>query len=225
MKHIILLSILLLIFSSCKRIKKDANETTKQVADSGVVVQSETNEMEKLREDSLQLEQARQDSINALNEKKQAVYDQMVGIIKKEGARLKADGGEPEYLEYFTSDLDNDGFPELWIADNSIHANAFTKVYAMQSDGKVKHIGDPGAYGIYHKGKGYLKFEYMHQGGWIIIKYTVKNGKLIKKIIDEGSEWDIEDPAYREMPEVKEPEIKPIAVSNLKPLRQSFHFE
>lgn len=226
MKNIIFLSILILFFSSCRHIKQDDKETIKLVVDSDseVIEQAETIQMEKLREDSLQLERVRQDSITALNETKQAVYDQMVKIMKKEAAQLKKQGGEPAYLEYFTSDLDNDGIPELWIADNSIHINAFTKAYALQSDGKVKHIGNPWAYGSYHRGKGYLKFGFMHQGSWVIVKYTIKNGKLIEKVIDEGSEWE-EGPDYREMPNIKEPVINPINASNLKPLRQSFHFD
>ena len=170
-------------------------------------------------------EQARLDSIASENERKQDIFDQMMEIIEMEKKALMADGGDPRYMEYFTSDLDEDGIPELWITDNEIHNTAFTKIYALQADGKVRHIGNPGAYGTYHKGSNYLKYEYMHQGWWIIIKYTLKNGKLIEKTVDEGSFFDPDDPSSKDMPEIKEPKIRSINISNFKPLRESFYMD
>lgn len=227
MKRILLGIVALFLLMSCtgKNGSKKINEESNRKADSIAALEKKRAELEQARLDSIHQESLRQDSIEAEKEKKEDIYNQMIQIINKEKMALKADGGDPKYMEYFTSDLDKDGIPELWIADNSIHAYAFTKLYALKSDGKVKHIGDPAAYGEYHKGSNYLKFESMHQGGWIIIKYTLKNGKLIEKVLDEGSMWDENDPDYREMPKIKEPTIRPVNISNLAPLRKSFNMD
>lgn len=215
---IILLTVSILVLVGCTgRSFQKEQEDSIRIADSIANVEAERKAT---------LRQARLDSIAAENDKLQEALNQMLEIlsnsknraIRKHGKFLK-ETGYLSRINYFTTDCNEDGIPELWIIGPGgiIGECSPVEVFHLNEEGKVEQIGDfciDGGFSI-KNGTVYSlsMFGTDESAPWCLEKYSIKNNKVVTSIIEEGVD-DAEDPDYKPMPSFRYVKTHPISDSS-----------
>lgn len=181
-----------------------------------------------------QIDQARQDSIEADNRKKQEALDQMLNILANLPNKARQKYKDYSFtindyiksLEYFTSDYDKDGIPELWIQGGMYFAECSpVEVYKLNSKGKVVMIKEFCLDGGFYMKNGIVYSLDMYGTGddadWALVKYNFKGDKLTETEFDGGN-ISPEEPNYKPTPSIKY--IKQYPITNTSHLKQSFKF-
>ncbi|MCH5318206.1 MAG: hypothetical protein J1E38_00680 [Paramuribaculum sp.] len=179
--------------------------------------------LEQIRQDSIaaveaelaRLEQLRQDSI-AKEEKRKAlmtdIYNKMAPVIS---AAKKKEGS---WGAYFTTDLDEDGIPELWVKTGTCNADAIWSIYIF-NEGQLKKIKEI-AYAfdsvLYKDAKGIIEM-FAKQGYTIWTLYTLADGNMKwKKIFEEN----LYETGRGDYPTPKCPKVREFKLNNLEPLKK-----
>lgn len=124
---------------------------------------------------------------------KNKLLDSYMSILHKNGKE-----------SYFLTDLDKDGFCELWITDTEKAVNEtydasyeygvwVWNIYGMDADGSAKLIGKTDTSYTNHSVNcfdDYVLIGDNYRGGMGIDKYSLSNGKIISKMVFEGNSFD-----------------------------------
>lgn len=121
------------------------------------------------------------------------------------------------FTGYFLTDLDNDGFSELWVKSGNNRQNSRLQLFYPQPDGSLKVSTITAEPGNYYKGDDYL-IQVVTSGPGVIncnmLRITNK-GELDVENIMEIDKYENPD---KEIPKFKEKQIRDISLRNLTPL-------
>lgn len=238
MKQLIIITSLILLLGiySCKKERiesPDKNKAKEAMLDS---IKIEEQKLLELHKEKAQKDSLFQDSINRGKEHqeiKREIFNQMVKTIntrKKNVEKEQHELGVGSIIDkdgnyYFTTDLNSDGIPELWIVTGTCDAYSNLGVYyADYGNKKLKNIGPGedtgGAWNCsFYKGQDYIIEDYCHQYEEIS-KVTLSSGKLKYKTIYSMSFDGEEKGNYK----ITEPAVKSSSLYDLSLLEQSFNF-
>ena len=219
MRKILLFLSAIVLIGGCRKHESTENESMETVVmtdsseelklDSSDAVQSVT------QDDSLTSIQDSESEIQEKEDLKENIKKEMLSILKKEKS-VTSSGGDNSCLEYFCTDFDKDGIPELWIEDFcGAHYECELRVYSAGKNGKIIKDKSGADYKIF-KGKNYLVVSFEAGGGQEIFKYTLSNGKIKSKMIGEGG-YEVEFKT-----DFKEPPVKTTKLSDTSLLLSYF---
>lgn len=238
MKQLIIL-LSLILFLGIYSCNQERGETTNENNTKDAIIDSikiEEQKLLELRKEKAQKDSLLQDSINREKrheEIKREIFNQMVKVInirKKNVEKEQQDFGMGSSIDklgnyYFTTDLNSDGIPELWIVTGTCAAYSNLGIYyADYENKKLKNIGPGEDTGggwncSFYKGQNYIIEDYCHQYEEIS-KVTLSNGKLKYKIIYSRTFDGEEKGNYK----INEPEVNSSSIYDLSLLEQSFNF-
>lgn len=179
--------------------------------------------------DSAEISSNVENSEDSNTGKKEEVMNQMVDLLQNANSRVEVlrNARRPR-VAYFVTDLDGDGYPELWISsqdedDDKIVMGMYpfeTEVFTLQPDGSVKNMMDEN---INNLGYGFLDGDLIGasdtHGGWTYSKITYNDNKFHSQVISEGSDFDGDErPAKLERIKY----FDWVDASNLEPLKSAF---
>lgn len=158
------------------------------------------------RENALAAEQARQDSIASVHENIKQLYKSRINEFKR-----TEEGKDGEYSLF---DITGDGVPELWTESNLGAGNMYVYTY---SDGSLKKIyTGNGGHAQYYTGKGYAKVAVSYMGYGELSKLTYRNGRIVEQTLYKEESMDAV------VPDVSEPEMRSYPLTNLRPVESMF---
>ena len=159
----------------------------------------------------------REDSI--LKEQKVVVKDTMEKLLASYNKKYT----NAAQTGYFTTDLDHDRMPELWIKNTDPVGDPRIELYFPMRDGSLKQSEIEARNGQFYMGEDFVVFVMRGEPGKILIKeLTIVNGNLESHVMRE---LDLsKDPTQRNF-KVDLPEIRTVALSNTGPLKEAFDRE
>lgn len=176
------------------------------------------NEMDSTRHNptpaELAREAAREDSLWRVA--KVRLHTEMENVVKGYRPNFK----DNRYSGYFTTDLNSDDVPELWVLIGSPGESFRLELYYPTIDGTLKRSYEYTGFGTYYLGNSYLMQATKSGSDLIYInKITIRNGDLYSDTIRT---IDLADDTNAKLPPFKEREIRLTSFSNMSTLDNSF---
>lgn len=182
----------------------------------------------------MQLESQRnseKEAAKSREEIKKNIYDQMEWMIDKRRKDIyKKAESNGDYVDdygnfYFTTDINKDGIPELWIVTGTTNSNSNVGLYYADYDSKIlKNIvpykDNTGAWNLsFYRGNGYLIEKYIDysKDQYLINKVNIANGKMVFNNLS-----NVSSPSY--LPSISEPEIIKTNLNDYSTLKSAFDF-
>lgn len=140
--------------------------------------------------------------------------------IEKQFSDLRGTFSSDYFNGYFITDLDNDGFSEVWIKTGHNRQNSRLQLFYPQLSGEWKVSTMAAEPGEYYLGDGYV-IQIVTAGAGVISKNKLSINRYGEMEIDNEMEIDQFETPEKKIPKPAEKSIKDIKFSNLTPLRNA----
>lgn len=219
MKKKFLIVLPVLVLAACGNGQKPSDNNDSIIADTAEIIIADTNENSSNVVNSEESEAA----------KKEEVMNHMIQVLQNANSRVEVlRNAKRPYVAYFVTDLNGDGYPELWICsqdedDDKLVMGMYpfeNEVFTLQPDGSVKNMMTEN---INHLSYGFLDGDLIGcsdtHGSWTYSKITYNGNKFKSQMISEGSDFNGDErPAKLER--IKYSDW--VKASNLQPLKNAF---
>lgn len=147
--------------------------------------------------------------------RRQELKKSMTNVIQNYRKKFRHE----HFTGYFLTDLDDDGFPELWVKVGKYRDNAKLELYYPMPDGTLRKSSTHAEPGQYYIGDSYLMQVVGSGPGYIDVnRISIRNGEMQ---VDNERGIDLYADPTADLPNFAERVVRDTSFSNLTPINNA----